>query len=125
MRVGLIQNTRLMAVLLALIVVAGMSAYVNLPRLEDPAITNRLAYVVTDFPGASAERVESLVTDPIEAALREIAEIKTLNSNSRRGISAIAVELDDKVKDADAVWSLVRDKLSDAAPGQVRTAVTN
>ena len=80
---------------------------------------------VTDFPGASAERVESLVTDPIEAALREIAEIKTLNSNSRRGISAIAVELDDKVKDADAVWSLVRDKLSDAAPGQVRTAVTN
>jgi multidrug efflux pump subunit AcrB len=61
---------------LVVILVAGYSALTNLPRLEDPRIDARNALILTPYPGASAERVEALVTDVLEDRLREIFEIK-------------------------------------------------
>ena len=70
------RNSRLMVLSLALILVAGLSSYMLLPRMEDPLLTDRAANVNTIFPGADAERVEALVTEKIEESLREIDEIK-------------------------------------------------
>ena len=67
------------------IFVAGLSAFVSMPRLEDPRIVNRNPLIVTLVPGASAERVEALVTEKLEEELQEVPEIKEIRSTSRAG----------------------------------------
>ncbi|QDU66875.1 efflux RND transporter permease subunit [Engelhardtia mirabilis] len=108
------RNPRLMFLALALIVVSGLSSYELLPRREDPELTGRFATVITRLPGASAERVESLVTEKLEEALQDVEEINLLESDSRTGISTLIVELADEVLEVDEVWSRVRDRLSGA-----------
>ncbi len=108
------RNTRLLALTLAVILVGGVSAFLAMPREEDPRITNRWATVITPYPGADAERVEQLVTEKIEDELREIAEIKEIRSHSRNAISVVTLELEDWVADPEGPFSQIRDALSDA-----------
>lgn len=110
----LYRNPRLLTLVLFIIIVAGLSAFVNIPRQEDPVITNRQAIILTAFPGATAERVEALVTDKIEQELRSIAEIDTLESTSSNGLSIINVELLESLYDVEPVWSRIRDRLGEA-----------
>ncbi|HUH38299.1 MAG TPA: efflux RND transporter permease subunit [Spongiibacteraceae bacterium] len=109
----LLANPRVVVLALALILVAGFNAISTLPRLEDPPIVNRNAIVIAQFPGASAERVEALVAEPIERILREIPEIKHINATARAGIGAVSIELQDAVRPAqvEALWTEARDKL--------------
>ncbi|PCI43322.1 MAG: acriflavine resistance protein B, partial [Alphaproteobacteria bacterium] len=110
------RNRRLTTLTIGLILVAGFSALSALPRQEDPSLTHRFDAANTPFPGASAERVEALITEKIEAALSEIDEIKRLRSTSRTGMSTVAIEFEDSVRkeDIETLWSQVRDKLKDA-----------
>ncbi|NEO97129.1 MAG: efflux RND transporter permease subunit [Symploca sp. SIO2E9] len=110
------RNFRLLILTVIIIVVWGLSSYQALPRLEDPELVSRLALVKTFFPGASAERVEALVTEKIEQELSEIEEIDTYKSTSRTGSSIIEIELLNRVTadEVDPIWSRIRDKLSDA-----------
>lgn len=110
------RNPRLLVLTVSLVLVAGLSSYVVLPRMEDPLLTERAANVNTFFPGADAERVESLVTEKLEEELREVDEIKEMRSSSRAGVSTIAIELRDDIYKVDAVWSRIRNKLDDATP---------
>lgn len=111
-----LRNPRLTLLTIGLIAVAGLSSYVILPRMEDPLLTERAAFILTTLPGADAEQVESLVTEPIEDELRDIAEIKELRSNSRTAFSTITIELRDDINadDAPTVWSRIRDRVADA-----------
>lgn len=110
------KNTRLLVLAICLILVAGLSSYQLLPRLEDPELTQRFALVKTIFPGADPERVETLVTDPIEEVIAEIEEVKVIESLSNAEVSIINVELRDDIYEVDSVWSRVRDKLNDVRP---------
>ncbi len=112
------QNRYLLVLGLTIIFLAGYSALSNMPRIEDPRITNRYPQIVTILPGASAERVEALVTDPIEDSLRELSEIKKITSTSRSGISIIAVELEDYIGrgENERVFSKMRNNLNDVLP---------
>ena len=107
-------NPRLLYLVISLIVVSGLSAFFVLPRMEDPQLVERGAFVHTLFPGADPTLVESQVTEVLEAELSDISEIKELRSTSRESISTISIELRDEVLDGDQVWSKVRDRLSDA-----------
>lgn len=109
-----VENGRLVSLVIALLLVAGFGAISSLPRTEDPHITNRFASVITPYPGASAERVEVLVTEVLENQLRRLEEIKLIQSTSRPGISVIQLELKDTVMETDPVWSRARDLLADA-----------
>ncbi|MEZ9392700.1 efflux RND transporter permease subunit [Vibrio splendidus] len=108
-----ISNTRLLILMTALLMVSGISAFMTLPRAEDPVIINRYANITTSFPGASAERVETLVTEVIENKLRELSEVKLVSSTSRPGVSIVTLELNDIITEPEPVWSQARDKLSD------------
>ncbi len=118
------RNRHLLILLLVSILLSGFNALQVMPRLEDPRLLNRNPTVTTFFPGASAERVESLVTEIIEQALFEIPEIKTIESTSGDGISVVNVELLDSVTDNQRVFSKIRDRLSgtlaDLPPGATR-----
>ncbi len=111
-----VKNGRLMSLVITLLVVAGLGALANLPRTEDPRITNRIASVITQLPGASAERIEVLISEKIEQKLRKLPEIDLLTSNSRPGISIVQVKLQDETVDTKPVWSRVRDLLNDLSP---------
>ena len=110
------RNRRLLILAIVLIFVTGLSSIYVLPRLEDPILKQRAALIFTSFPGATAVRVESLVTEVLEDALKEIEEIRIIRSGSRAELSTITMELEDYVSDVDTVWSRVRDKLNDVAP---------
>ncbi len=109
------QNPRLMWLAIALILVAGLSSFFVLPRMEDPQLVERAAIVHTLFPGAEPERVESLISEKIEDALNEVEEIKEVRSTSRESISTIAIELRDEVMESEKVWTKIRDRLKDVS----------
>ncbi len=111
-----LRNRHLLVLSVLVILVAGFSAFRSLPRLEDPVITNRNPQIVTVFPGASADRVEALVSEPIERSLKEIPEIKNIESTSLAGVSVVAIELADAVtpETNKAIFSEIRDRLNDA-----------
>jgi multidrug efflux pump subunit AcrB len=111
-----VKNGRLIALTVAVIIVAGLGGLSTLPRSEDPRITGRLGVVNTFFPGASAERVEALISEPLENKLRELSDIKRISSVSSAGISVITIELKDRVdeKQKPIVWSRARDLLREA-----------
>ncbi len=107
------RNLQLLLLTICLIVVWGLSSFLSLPRMEDPELTPRSALVTTRFPGATAERVEALVTEKVEQELLEIEEIDTLKSPSRVGISTISIQLKDEVVNVDEVWSRIRNSVAD------------
>ncbi|MFK7885517.1 MAG: efflux RND transporter permease subunit [Gammaproteobacteria bacterium] len=113
----LLKNRYAFVLLIGVIFMAGWSAISNMPRIEDPRITNRYPRIITQVPGASAERVEALVTDVLEDELKELSEIKKVESTSRAGISVIALELQDSItRDTnEAVFSKIRDRIATAA----------
>ena len=110
------RNTQLLILTLLLVMVWGLSAFFTLPRMEDPELVQRNAVITTFLPGASADRVEALVTDKIEEELFEVEEIKYVESTSRSGVSTVQVELLESVSAVDEVWSRVRDRVDDAIP---------
>ena len=48
------RNPRLLALTIAFIVVAGISSFLVMPRLEDPVLCRRVGVISTVFPGANA-----------------------------------------------------------------------
>ncbi len=108
------KNVRLLVLTILAIAVWGLSSFFSLPRMEDPELTPRFAVINTQFPGATPERVETLVTDKLEQALLEVEEIQNIDSTSQLGFSSITIELNDQITDVDPVWSQIRDKVNDA-----------
>ncbi|HKK97345.1 MAG TPA: efflux RND transporter permease subunit, partial [Marivita sp.] len=110
------RQPRLVALILLVLVSAGLSSFLSLGRQEDPTITNLFATVTTSFPGADPARVEALVTSKIEEELREIAEVDTIESVSRTGVSVVSIELIETLDEAtiEQVWSEARDAVEDA-----------
>lgn len=107
-------NGRLLLMMIAVLVVAGLSSWSVIPRMEDPVSVQRAAIITTRYPVADAEQVETLVTDRIEKAIREVEEIKEIKSQSRSGASLITIELRDDVYQPSAVWSRIRGKVEDS-----------
>lgn len=99
----------------ALSVIAGIYSYFDLGKLEDPSFTVKTAVVVTLYPGASAQEVESQVTDTIETKLQEMGELNRLRSLSRPGMSMVFVDLKESLNSEGLPqqWDLLRRKVDD------------
>jgi multidrug efflux pump len=78
------------------------------PSLDPPVIT-----VSTSYRGASAEVVESQITEPIEASVNGVDGIRTLTSASAEGRSTVQAEFD-LGTDLERAANDVRDKVSQA-----------
>ena len=112
------ENPRLAALLVIFVITMGTMAYLGLARQEDPTMTERWARVTTFLPGATAARVEALISEPIETKLREIPEIDELRSTSKAGLSVVTVQLYDSIgaDEVDSIWSEIRDELGKVEP---------
>ncbi len=74
--------------------VLGVLGFIFTPRQEDPQIDVPMVDVFFQFPGASAEQVASLATDPLERMMSEIQGVKHVYSASQRGAGMVTVEFD-------------------------------
>lgn len=110
------RNRQLLILTITLIVVWGLSSFFTLPRLEDPEITQRFATITTFFPGASPERIETLVTEKVEEVLFELEEVESIESTSSSGVSVVSVEIKESIRNVDPVWAKVRSKIDDVLP---------
>lgn len=111
-----LKNSRLTIVFIFAITLLGVLLYLDYPRQEDPTITVREAIVTAAFPGMSPERVEDLLTRPLEQTIREIPEVDEIRSDSKTGVSIVHVTLGDRYSDLQPIWQRLRDRMSDLAP---------
>lgn len=93
-----------------LLMLWGLIACVTMPRREDPEYTVRTCAVITQWPGAPAQKVEELITDKLEEAIDSIEEVKHIRSKSTNGLSEIYVDAEDDItpERIDNVWDKVR-----------------
>jgi multidrug efflux pump subunit AcrB len=91
-------KTRAVAwVTLVATVVLGALGYRAMPKRKDPYIKARSAVAITAWPGASAEKVEELITRKIEEKVAQNAEIDKIESTSRTGVSVVNMTIRDDV----------------------------
>lgn len=107
-----LNNTKLINFMIVVLIIGGFLSYLKMPKLEDPAIKVRQAMIVTTYPGASAHQVELEVTDQIEKAIREVASVDNVQSQSMNDLSIITVELLTTTKDVEQQWDMVRRKVT-------------
>ncbi|MCK9239515.1 efflux RND transporter permease subunit [Desulfocurvus sp.] len=108
-----ITNSRFALFAVALAVLGGLSVYFTQARQEDPEITIRTAQVLAQYPGMSAERVEQLLTRPIEEEIKSLPEVKEIKSLSMPGMAIVLPKLHDSHFDLDPIWARLRNKMDD------------
>jgi len=108
-----LDHSRITIIAIFVIVVLGTSTYLNFPSAEDPTIKIRFASLTASFPGMSAERIEDLIAVPLEAAMREIAEIDEITSTSKTGSVKVMLKIADEVNDLEPVFQHIRNKAAD------------
>lgn len=93
------------------IILFGLVALPRLPVRELPDVDPPIVNVLTVYPGASAEVVETEVTERLEEAINSIEGIKVLTSESREQLSSITIEFN-LARDIEACAQDVRDRVS-------------
>ena len=93
------------------IILIGVISFLRLPVREYPNIDAPIVSVRTVYPGASAEIMESQVTQPLEDSLAGIEGIRTIKSVSREEVSQITVEFLLE-RNVDAAANDVRDRVA-------------
>lgn len=111
---SLLDRHRLFLPIAGLLALSGLLAWFTMPRQEDPTMPDRFGFVIAAYPGADAETVERLVTDPIEERLAQVAEVFEVASTSRTDVAVIRVRLGDAVYETRTAWDEVQDVLTDA-----------
>ena len=106
-------------VMILLIMVGGIYSYFHLGQLEDPEFTIKNAIVTTQYPGASALEVENEVTETLEIAIQQLAQVKQIKSDSSHGLSIINVEMKEiyRSKELAQIWDELRRKVGAAQAG--------
>ena len=121
-----IENNRVTIMVILVIAIMGLTTFGELARNSMPPFTIRVASIVTVFPGASPDRVESLITDKIEKVAQELPELKNITSESRTSLSIVKVTLKDDVpkEKLQPVWDRLRrkiDEIQDDLPASAKT----
>lgn len=97
----------------AALVFFGIVGLQRLPVRELPDIDPSVINILTVYPGANAEVVETEVTERLEEAVSSADSIKLITSSSREQVSSIAVEFT-QGRDVDLAAQDVRDRVSRA-----------
>jgi multidrug efflux pump len=119
-----------LAIVMSLIlVILGIVSFLFLGVREYPAVDPPVITVETRYAGASADIMDSQITEPLEQVINGIAGIRVISSSSTQGRSSIRVEFDisSDIEQAandvrDKVFQAVRQLPDDAEPPTVEKA---
>ncbi|MFO7982677.1 MAG: efflux RND transporter permease subunit [Desulfuromonadales bacterium] len=120
-----IKRPVLATVMSLVIVLVGLISYQRLSVREYPNIDEPVVNVETRYPGATAEIIESQITQPLEESLAGIDGVDLLTSISRSESSQITIEFR-LSRDADEAANDVRDRVSrvrDMLPDEISEPV--
>ncbi|HAE26152.1 MULTISPECIES: efflux RND transporter permease subunit [Hyphomonas] len=120
------------SVLSLVLIIFGIVSFMRLPLREYPDIDAPIVNIQTNYPGASADVVETRITRIIEDQIAGVSGIRFIDSNSTDGRSSISVEFSVNV-DIDAAANDIRDRVStvlnnlpvEADPPEIQKADNN
>ncbi|WP_455480850.1 efflux RND transporter permease subunit [Bartonella sp. B12(2025)] len=95
----------------AMIMIAGLAAWLNVDVRELPDVDTPVTTIMTTFSGASAETIDREITRIIEDAVSRVSGVKTISSTSSFGRSRVEVSFNVGV-DLNVAASDIRDALS-------------
>jgi len=87
-------HARMVMAFIAVSLLAGMAAYVGLPKEGEPDIEVPALFVSVPFPGISAEDSEKLLVRPMEAELQDLDGLKTMSATASEGYAGVAMEFE-------------------------------
>lgn len=98
-----------------LLLIGGVSAFLNLGQLEDPEFTIPIINIITPYPGATPEQVEDEVTYLLESEMQNLPYVDEITSSSKAGQSKLQVTIKDTISGEDhgQIWDEVRKKIRD------------
>lgn len=113
-----IDNPKVIYFLLAILLIGGVMAFDKLEKKEDSPFVIKQATVITRYPGASAQEVEELITEPIERTVQSMRRIQKIKSESSFGLSKVDVFLlpTTPADEIPQMWDELRRKTLDIQP---------
>jgi multidrug efflux pump subunit AcrB len=102
---------------LIMIILAGIFAFLQIGRAEDPSFTIKNLTIVTAWPGATAQEMQDQVAEPLEKRLQELRWYDRSETFTRPGLAFTTLTLRDTTppKDVPEQFYQARKKLSDEA----------
>lgn len=125
-----LKNKSVTLLILFLVFAGGLFSYLKMGKLEDAPFTIKQAMVLTGYPGASPEEVQTQVTDVLEEAIQSLDELYYLKTENRAGVSKITVYVKKEIRaeQMQQLWDKLRRKVNDAQsklPPGVTPSVVN
>lgn len=108
-----ILRSRTVLSILALVLAAGLYAYITIAKEARPDIPFPNIYVSMSLKGISPEDADRLLVRPMEAELRSIEGIKEIRSNAFQGGASVVLEFEAGF-DADKALTDVRERVDTA-----------
>ncbi|NNU81874.1 efflux RND transporter permease subunit [Halovulum dunhuangense] len=87
-------RARMILAFVLLSILAGVSAYIGLPKEGEPDIEVPALFVSVPFPGISAEDAEKLLVRPLENKLRDLDGLKSMSATAAEGYAGVALEFE-------------------------------
>ncbi|MEM7105850.1 MAG: efflux RND transporter permease subunit [Bacteroidota bacterium] len=115
-----IENYRFTLLVLSMFVLGGVFSVLTMPRSEDPAFTSPGALITVIYPGASAEKVEKEVLQPLEDAIRKIDDIEEVSGSAYENAANIGlryqygIDFDQKLQEVTQELSAVKQTLPES-----------
>ncbi|HEY8157962.1 MAG TPA: efflux RND transporter permease subunit [Methylobacter sp.] len=96
---------------------AGIYAFLNLGRAEDPPFTIKQMVISAAWPGATAQEMQDLVAEPYENRLQELRWYDRVETMTRPGLALMTLTLKDNIppRDVPEQFYQARKKLGDEA----------
>ena len=120
-------TSKLTPAIVIAICVWGLLAIFLTPRQENPQITMPAALIVTQYPGATSQEVQKLVTERGERVLQEVPGIEHIYATSTQDVSMMTVLFhvgDDPTKSFVSLYDQVFAHLNELPPGASQPQIT-
>ena len=105
-----VNNPVTTALVFAAFAILGIFSLANISLDNFPKFDSSYIMVMSSYPGASAEDIETNLTKVLENSLNSVSDLKNISSNSKENISIIGLEFEQGI-DMEAATNDVRDKL--------------
>ena len=113
-----LENQKIIYFFLAVMLIGGIYSFFKLPKKEDSPFVIKTAVLVTQYPGATPQEVEKLVTEPIEREIQAMSDVFQIKSESYFGMSKISIELQPTLSPdyMPVKWDELRRKVANIQP---------
>ena len=88
-----LENKKIIYFFFVFMLIGGIYSFFKLPKKEDSPFVIKQAVLVTQYPGATPQEVEKLITEPIEREIQSMSDVFQIKSESYFGMSKISIEL--------------------------------